>query len=212
MAPKRQRASTLQSAPQFDDTRFVSVARELRYHRVIANKNLVSKRGLRPDLRQDGEMATMITERRWSHLTRQLDPTVISLVREFYANAVSIEADYVVQVRGKAVAYDRKTINNYYQLPNYEYEDYLRNGLGAHDLNIVIAQLYKPGTTWKLRNGTDEKTSFSYTELSCYKKAWYSFICSNLMPTRHISDVTKEKAVLLFAIVTKLKIDIRLVI
>lgn len=70
-------------------------------------------------------MVTMITERKWVHLTRQPDPAVITLVWEFYANAVNTEDDYVVQVRERSVAYDKKAINAYYHLPNYTHDDYL---------------------------------------------------------------------------------------
>lgn len=76
------------------------------------------------------------------------------------------------------------------------------------DLNEVSRVLCKPGTVWATKEGTTEKLSFPHTALSRYVKAWYSFICANLMPIRHQNDVTKDRAVLLFGIVTGKRVDV----
>lgn len=54
---------------------------------------------------------------------------------------------------------------------------------------------------WTLKANTKEKVSFPYSALSQYGKAWYAFICANLMPTRHQNDITKEREILLYGIV-----------
>lgn len=72
-------------------------------------------------------MGVMITERKWVHFKTQPESAIISLVREFFAN-VSAEGALVVQVRGQALVYDRKTINAFFQMPNYD-KDYLVNDI-----------------------------------------------------------------------------------
>lgn len=53
----------------------------------------------------------MITERKWVHFTTQPESVIITLVWELFVNA-SVKSALVVQARGKAVAYDSKTINS----------------------------------------------------------------------------------------------------
>ena len=40
-------------------------------------------------------------------------------------------------------------------------------------------------------------------------KAWYYFLGAQLVPVRHFSDMTKEQAVILYAIVIEKSIDLR---
>lgn len=143
-------------------------------------------------------------------MTDHPGPMVVSLVKQFYANAKNI-ANSVVQVRGKLVSYDRITINSYFNLPTMRDNSYLKWGMFHYDLDYVIQRLCKSRTTWTLKQNTTEKVSFPHTTLSRYGKAWYSFLCANLMPTRHQNNVTKEQAILLFVIVTNLLVDVGLI-
>lgn len=210
-ASKRQRSEGSRPSQAFDRTKFVSAEVQDYFHNVLTGKSFVLERGLRPDENEDGEMRVMIMERNWFDMTEHLGPAVISIVKEFYANAREVE-DYVVQVRGRPVSYTRTTINSYFNLRDILIDDYLYYGIGHCDLDVVIQKLCKPGTTWTLKQATDEKVSFPHTTLSRYGKAWYNFICANLMLTRHQSDVTKERAILLYAIVSNGKVDIGLVV
>lgn len=169
------------------------------------------ERGLRLDDRKDGQMMAMILEKKCVHFIKQPEAAIISVVREFYAN-VNPEGSATAQVRGYEVAFDSKTINELFAMPNYDGKDYLEPGLGSYDLDDIVKRLCKPGTTWVTNEYTGEKTSFPHQTLSRYGKVWYNFICSNMMPIRHHSDFTKERATLLFAMVTRLKVDIRFLI
>lgn len=57
------------------------------FHNVLTGKSFVLERGLRPDENRDGEISVMIIERNWFDFTEQPTPAVISVVKEFYANA-----------------------------------------------------------------------------------------------------------------------------
>ena len=217
MAPKRQRlsvggsSSSSAAPPQaWDPAKFISEETFKRYRDSFGKRNLIPERGLRPD-RKDGEIMMMIMERKWVNFTKPPVSAVVSVVREFYANA-SPEGPAVVQVRGRSVAFDSISINALFGAPNYAGNDYMQLGFRGYDQEDVIRRLCKPGTTWKKNIYTGEKTSFPAAALSRYGKAWYSFICATMLPTRHLSDVTKERAILLFAIVTGLNVDIGVLI
>lgn len=116
-----------------------------RFHTVLAGKKLIPERGLRPDATKTGHIATMIAETRWWEFTKQPEAAVISIVKEFYANAKEAEG-FVIQVQGKSVPFDSTSINSYYQLEDMVVDDdftqYYHNYL---DLNEVIKCLCRPG-------------------------------------------------------------------
>jgi len=157
----------------------------------------VQERGLTPDANLDGDMALQIVERQWFQLVKQPPPAALNIVKEFYANAIE-HVNCVVMVRGKPVAFHANAINEYFGLETTiddPYEDALP------ELDDLIDCLCKPGTKWVTQADTGEKLSFPQSALSRYGKAWHTFICARLMPTRHQHDVTKARAKLLYGIV-----------
>lgn len=95
-------------------------------------------------------------------------------------------------------------INAYYHILNIQGDKYLTWGSEHFDLDNVLRRLGKPGTQWTLKLYSIDKVCFQHTTLSCYAKAWYSFICANLMPIRHQKEVIKDRDIVLFDIVTGL--------
>lgn len=161
MASKLQRGDSSQSAQAYDRTKFVSSEVSKYFHNVLTWKYFMLEKGLRPDETQDEEMGVMIMEPNWFDLTEQPSATVISVVKEFYANAWETK-NYVVQVHGKLVSYARTTINSYYNLRDIDVDDYMYYGSDHYDLDLVIRKLCKPGTTWTLKQNTMEKISFPH--------------------------------------------------
>lgn len=125
MAPKRQRTygSSSRALDAFDTTRFISEAASNHYHYFLAGKTLIPERGLCPHQTQTN-LATMIEGWSWGKFIEQPKPAVVSIVKEFYANAKQTEGR-VVQVRGKVVSYDETNINAYYRLPGMVDDDKL---------------------------------------------------------------------------------------
>lgn len=114
MAPKHQRGvrSGSRASNQFDTSRFVSEAVSDHYYNILAAKTLIPERELRPDETyvDSHEISTMIAQRGWKEFTVQPQPVTILIVKEIYANAKETEGR-VVQVRGRPVVYDARSIN-----------------------------------------------------------------------------------------------------
>ncbi|PON81143.1 hypothetical protein TorRG33x02_231020 [Trema orientale] len=53
---------------------------------------------------------------------------------------------------------------------------------------------------------------FPANALNPYGKVWFYFICSNLIPSKHVTEVTTDRAALLFCIVIERLIDVSKVI
>ncbi|XWS44637.1 hypothetical protein CRYUN_Cryun15aG0065300 [Craigia yunnanensis] len=147
----------------------------------------------------------------WEKLVAQPEPTVVSVVREFYANSIK-HHDYRVFVRGKQVSFDRTTINQYFGVPNINNDEYFT---AIDDCNFdwdkVVRHLCPKGTQWK-RNHERLSKGFVHSQLHQDSKIWHHFITASLKPTTHLSDVSKDRAGLIWAIMTGKSIDIRFVI
>ena len=207
---KRQRgasSSTATPTRTYDRSKFRSAAAADRYDYMVT-KALTPERGLAPE-GNDGEMLQQIYQKGWLRFTAEPEPAVVNVVKEFYANAED-KAPFTAFVRGRTVPFSADAINAFYQLrvPHQCQYAYMRDF--DPDYEEVIQTMTKPGTTWiKGRKGG---TVFHSKDLSRYGKIWYAFLCAKLLPSTHTSDVTKEKALLLFAIVQDLLIDIGAII
>ena len=131
------------------------------------------------------------------------------VIREFFANAPNDPTIRKVFVRGKEVKYDATTINNLLRL-HY-------NPMGPDDVDLLLndndnlpvfthAICLSSGTRWNMvREGP---AHFPSKDLHPHMKVWHHFICARLVPTKHLSEVTKERAALLYAIMTGKKINV----
>ena len=58
----------------------------------------------------------------------------------------------------------------------------------------------------------DIAKSFPWEDLLDKVRPWFAFICASLFPTAHLSDVSRDWAILLYAIVSGTSIDVGWVI
>lgn len=132
------------------------------------------------------------------------------VVREFYANGKDQDECKVI-VRRKVICYDSKTINRFYELPDIV-DDSFTELMERPPFERIIKHLCQkaPDTKWTIKDG--EISCFPANALDVVEKAWHMFIGAKLMPTTHLSDVHKDRAVLLYAIVKGYSIDVGKVI
>lgn len=74
------------------------------------------------------------------------------------------------------------------------------------DLDEVCRVICEGVVRWTVIRG--EQTSFPTKELTTSMKAWHHLICARLIPTVHHSEVTREHALLLYAIAKNLSINV----
>lgn len=82
--------------------------------------------------------------------------------------------------------------------------------LGSLDWDQIIITLGRPGAEWKLKQGVS--IYFFHKELSRNGKAWYYFLYAKLLPTTHVSDVIKDRALVLYGTITGKSINVGKVI
>ena len=111
-----EKPKTVDTSQFYDAIKFVSFEVFERY-----TKNLIQERGLIAT--SDSTVNKTIEDNKWERLCDHLEPVVVPIVREFYANGIT-QQDYKVFVRGKRVPFDRTTNNRYYELENGEDNEY----------------------------------------------------------------------------------------
>ncbi|PIN13029.1 hypothetical protein CDL12_14350 [Handroanthus impetiginosus] len=93
-------------------------------------------------------------------------------------------------VRGKNVNFSTRTINSLFGTPAINTPGELQEFLEDHPprLNVPI--------------------HFSHTKLTVVAKNWLRFISAQLLPLKHTFEVTRERVVMIFAILTNVLFDI----
>lgn len=205
MASKRLRTSTPDASSsktaKFDKDKFISFEASERYKHSVVTKTCVPERGINCP----GTLVNQHIEgRNWQEFVKQPSAALVPVVREFYANAKE-HRNKKVFVRGKWVAFDSKAINKYYKLPNIVNDRYTQYRQEP-DPDEIIQFLTSSRVHWK--TSTTDVINFPSSGLAHKTKAWHYFISAKLLPSSNTSEVTKERAILNYAIFRGFSIDV----
>ena len=171
-------------------------------------REVIQMRGLYVTM---NSIAKQMEKRKWEELVKHIKAAVVPIVREFYAN-MEEHKNFRIFVRGKWVAFDRTTINRYYNLPNINNDEYEHMSKGEVNWETIMNALC-PGTTTRwVMTQSDAVKSFSGQNMSRSSKAWHYFMCSKFMPITNFSAVSKDRVGLTYAIQMGKSIDVGLII
>ena len=131
------------------------------------------------------------------------------MVREFYSNMVG-RKDNTVYVRGVWVPYGAKAINQVYGMAGHKHGSKFKKLLENPYLK-KIAEKFTDGRA-QLRPEKGGPKTLNRGSLIEEAKVWFYFLASVLVPTRHLSTVREQEAVMLYAILKGYKINIGTII
>ena len=98
-----------------------------------------------------------------------------------------------------------------YQLWDNDSEEYQALFV-AIDFKSLMQELIQGHGLWWRHPSTGKFTTFPMTALTPVAKAWYNFLCVKIKPSLHLSTVTKDKTILLYAMTKGFQFDIGTVI
>lgn len=174
------------------------------------NKIFIAERGI-PRIQEGCSNFWFFAEvagRGWSTFCEPRDPAVIPVVREFYARVPDHQGGKV-RVRGKTVKFDAVTLNHFFELPIPEVDEYaafVESGFTAEKAEQVRQVLTDGAGQWAMRNG--EFVSLQRNTLDRFAKTWFYFVVFSMLPVTHHNLCRREPAILLYAILTHLKINV----
>ncbi|KOM24875.1 hypothetical protein LR48_Vigan10s000400 [Vigna angularis] len=172
------------------------------------------KAGLIPDLApQFGEQ---LENKNWGRLATYHVPANIAVVKEFYTNARRLgdhpAEDYLSYVRGHTIQCDPDSINRFL---NTEWAgeqcQFALNMEEGADLGDVESVLCVPGGNFQ-RNKNVAVVNIRRIDLTPLTKYWMAFSHANIQPCSHVSDITVNRALLLYYVLRGLSINIGQVI
>ena len=117
----------------------------------------------------------------------------------------------IVFVRGKWVEFGAQAINQIYRLPDDDNAEY-RALFADTEYERLMQELTHGKGIWKRQPSTGDFTTFQMHFLTPVAKVWYNFLCVKIKPTLHLSTVTKDKMILLYAMTKGFQFDIGSVI
>ena len=80
------------------------------------------------------------------------------------------------------------------------------------DFESLMRELTQGHGVWRCHPSTDEFTTFQMHALTPLANVWYNFLCVKIKPPLHLSTITKDKTILLYAMTKGFQFDIRMVI
>ncbi|MFQ6660106.1 hypothetical protein Gotur_028723 [Gossypium turneri] len=128
-------------------------------------------------------------------------------IREFYASLTTQDATKVL-VRKKKVPLTSKSINDLFNLPDVEEDEYypMMNNINWEFLQQVFDVVTNLVSQWIIRKYGSHSCRSGY--LKPVAEVWFYFVCYSFMPISHSSTITMERMLLLYAILTEKSINI----
>ncbi|MFQ6623983.1 hypothetical protein Gotur_004546, partial [Gossypium turneri] len=112
-------------------------------------------------------------------------------IREFYASFTTQDATEVI-VRKKKVPLTSKSINDLFNLPDIEEDEYypMMNNINEDFLQQVLDVVTNPGSQWIIRKYGSRSCRREYLKLVA--KVWFYFVRYNFMPMSYSSTISME--------------------
>ena len=132
------------------------------------------------------------------------------VVQEFHSN-LPFKVSTTVFVQGKWVELGAQAINRIYRLLDDDSAEY-RALFANTDYERLMQELTHCQGVWKHQPSTGDFTTFQMHSLTPVAKVWYNFLSIKIKPTLHLSTVTKDKTILLYAMTKGFQFDIGSVI
>ena len=185
---------------------FVSDEAYSNWRKHYASKGFVEERRFKNPITPFKEM---IEKRGWETLCAHRRSGYAAVVREFYSNMVG-RKDNTVYVRGVWVPYGAQAINQVYGMAGHKHGSKFKKLLENPDLKKISEKLTDGKA--QLRQEKGGPKTLNRGSLTEEAKVWFYFLASVLVPTRHLSTVREQEAVMLYAILKGYKINIGTII
>ena len=152
----------------------------------------------------------MIEKRGWEFFCEHKAPGFSTLPREFYANMVGMKDDSVY-VRGVWVPFDDKRINDNFKLRYFKHGSKYKKLLEKPNYEKIVNRLTGGKGKWEVTKKNPHHAIKRGT-LTEEAKVWFYFICSVIMPTKHLCSVREQESILLYAFLKGYKMNIGILI
>jgi len=213
---KRKSLASSSSQIRFDKSRFHSQEAWDRYNDIVVPRKLLPERNVVVYYTEFDEFKEELKIRKWDEeLTSFANGSInVAIVKEFYANLYDPEdkSPKQVRVRGHLIKFDEDTLNIFLKTPVIVEEGenlyaYSRFALLRPDPQELAAKLCILGRGFKL-NVDGQPLKILRKNMTTLAQTWSVLSFSNLVPTSHTSDVTLDRAMLIYVIIMEMDMNV----
>ena len=166
------------------------------FKEILAKKGIIGERGFNEIMSPFEEE---IERRGWGKICKHPGEGRIVLVREFYAN-LEDRKNLTCYVRGKWVPFGERTISQLFELKEVgdcsEHEELEKNP----NLEKIANKVTRGRGEWQ-STLTIPHAYLYKGNLTKVSKVWFYFLNSVMKPSKHVSIVRQDRALLLYALV-----------
>ena len=130
----------------------------------------------------------------------------MALVKEFYANMVGVRGKTVC-VQGKWISFSREKINETFNLNEQKGGSKFKKQLKETKYHKFVDLITNGKGKWKATRKTPHE-SIARGSLTEEAKVWFYFVSSVLLPSKQLSAMRKNEAILLYALLKGYKINV----
>ena len=163
---------------------FISEEAKNLWNKVMWNKEFICERGFGKLIPPFFEV---IEKRGWAFFCEHKAPEFSALPREFYANMVGMKEDSVF-VRGVWVPFDNRSINEVFKLRDFKHRSKYNKLLENPNYEKIVNRLTGGEGKWEVTKKNPHH-AIKRGVLTEEAKVWFYFICSVIVPTRHLCIV-----------------------
>ena len=152
----------------------------------------------------------VIKKRGWEFFCEHKAPGFAALAREFYTNMVGMKDDSVY-VRGVWVPFDDRRINEVFKLRDFKHGSKYKKLLENPNYEKIVNRLTGGEGKWEVTKKNPHH-AIKRGALTEEAKVWFYFICSLIVPSKHLCSVREQEAIILYAFLKGYKMNIGILI
>ena len=151
--------------------------------------------------------AELIEKRGWEFFCEHKAPGFAALAREFYANMVEMKNDDKFFMRGVCVSFRHKNINEIFKLKDLKHGSKFKKMVDNPKYDKILNLLTTGQGKWEATN-KNPHYAINRGSLTEEAKVWFYFICSVIIPTKHLCLVKDHEAMILYALLKGYKMNV----
>ncbi|QHO07447.1 uncharacterized protein DS421_14g463770 [Arachis hypogaea] len=192
------------SSSSFNEYKFLSAFNHNQFYGWVSEREIIPEVWFQLGRNEHLEINIEINSRGWSLLCNPPRKVAESLVREFYAKAVPQPRQhygYISYVREKSIDYSPSIIERMLMVKRtsstQSYEERMKQQDPGFD--EIQNEIYVLNVQW-IKDKDGIPNQLRRRDLSPQARGWLEFVRRSLIPTSNTSEVTKERAVLIYSI------------
>ena len=201
---KRAEPTKAEQAEEFeDDKAFISDKAYSLWGKNLSDKGFIGEGGFGKFI---SPFVEKIEKRGWSLFCTHKPLEFVAVVREFYANMAEMREDSVC-VRGIWVPMGHERINEVFQIKDLKNGSKYKKLLKEPNHEKIVDFLTVGKGKWSSTKKNPHE-SINRGSLTEEAKVWFHFIASVIIPTKHLSTIREQEAIILYVLLKGYKFDV----